>query len=925
MKKIFENIKKDFERLDETALCICCIVASAVLFIMMAVNMIVGSQTMMYITGGMALWCTLNMLVFLRFKKKTLLTCNILTAGFVMMMYFVVTGGEHGFSIVWLLIVPPALMAFLGLYCGGAFSLLIGIVTAVYMWTPLNEIGYEYSQTYLTRFPIVYFSVTCLCMLTQYHIFTANRRQKELVEKLEYANRTKSDFLANMSHEIRTPMNAIVGMCELILREQDISENVRENCFNIQSSGRSLLSIINDILDFSKIESGKMEIIESEFNIASMLNDVINMTMTRKGNKKIEIMVYADPEIPSGLIGDEVRIRQVMINLMTNAVKFTQSGVVTLKVSQSKQEYGINLKISVEDTGIGISEENLEKLFESFQQVDTRKNRAIEGTGLGLAISKRLVTKMGGFVNVSSVYGQGSKFSFVIPLKVKNDAPFINVKNAADIKAAAYIELSKFDMPAVEKKYKELMFEISSNLNVDFVYTDSFERLRKVNSENSITHCFIGKEEYLAHKEYFVDMSEKTEIILVQDVTDAVQVPENIRCIYKPFYTMSAASALNNESMVLNLNERRGSSISFSAPKARVLVVDDNAINLKVAVGLMQPYHMQVMTVDSGRAAISMLRSKDIDIVFMDHMMPEMDGVEATGIIRSTEGEYYKKLPVIALTANAVNGVRERFIEAGFNDFVAKPIELNALDRVLKMWLPQEYIMPPVTNSYGTNDRRKANRTKAENSSGLINVSKGLNYAGGSEDAYYDILDMYVRKGSEKREQINRLAAEENWKNYIIEVHALKSTSLSIGAVTLSEFAKKLEMAGKAGDYSAIVKDNDALSELYGKVMEEGRKLLEACGYTFEEEEQSSGNAESAKEISEALLKECMDKIEEYCADFDGDEIEKTAREAAGFSFNGKPLKPYFEKIAEYAADFEYDSALEELRKAAAELGKEQV
>ena len=266
----------------------------------------------------------------------------------------------------------------------------------------------------------------------------------------EEANRAKSDFLANMSHEIRTPMNAIVGMCELILRDQNISGSVRENCFNLQSSGRSLLSIINDILDFSKIESGKMELIEAEFDLASMLNDVINMTMTRKGDKKIEVMVHADPDIPRSLIGDEVRIRQIMINLMTNAVKFTHTGAVTLKVSYSPQDYGINLKISVEDTGIGITEENLEKLFSSFQQVDTRKNRSIEGTGLGLAISKRLVTQMNGFINVSSVYGQGSVFSFVIPLKVSDSCPFITVNEPEKLNVAVYIDFGKFEQLAVE-------------------------------------------------------------------------------------------------------------------------------------------------------------------------------------------------------------------------------------------------------------------------------------------------------------------------------------------------------------------------------------------------------------------------------------------------------------------------------------------
>lgn len=264
------------------------------------------------------------------------------------------------------------------------------------------------------------------------------KKMEKSVEEARQAERYKSEFLANMSHEIRTPMNAIVGMCELILRENDLGESVRENCFNIQASGRSLLAIINDILDFSKIESGKMELINDEFNIASTLNDVIIMSEARKGDKKIEIFVNSDPNIPRGLVGDEVRIRQVMINLMTNAVKFTEHGSVTLTVSHTKQDYGINLFVAVKDTGIGITEENIEKLFTSFRQVDTKKNRSVEGTGLGLAISKQLVTQMGGFINVKSEYGVGTEFRFVIPLKVKDERPIVEVKQPQNIRAVGF-------------------------------------------------------------------------------------------------------------------------------------------------------------------------------------------------------------------------------------------------------------------------------------------------------------------------------------------------------------------------------------------------------------------------------------------------------------------------------------------------------
>lgn len=912
------RLRTDAAKVEPRSLNLCCVILIIITAVMTIINVASGAHTMACVTASLAVWLVINLIIFRIVKSKTLLTTATLLAGYLMLMYFVIDGGVDGFSIVWLLLIPPAASYFFSLYYGGAFSILLGLSLVAYMWTPLSTIGYQYSDTYLLRFPIVYFFDLILSFAILYNVMTYKQKQEELLESVTAADRSKSDFLANMSHEIRTPMNAIIGMCELILRERDLSESTRENCFNIQSSGRSLLSIINDILDFSKIESGKLEIIEGEFNIASILNDVINMTVTRKGEKKIEIMVHADPDIPRGLIGDEIRIRQIMINLMTNAVKFTNSGAVTLRVSQTKQDYGINLKVSVSDSGIGITEENLEKLFSSFQQVDTRKNRAIEGTGLGLAISKRLVTKMGGFINVSSVYGEGSTFSFVIPLKVKDERPFIQVDNPENVMALGYFDMKKFAVPAVEEMYRNLMDEISSRLKVAFKYTEDFEEMREQLESGNITHLFIGKEQFLLHKDYFISNSGLAAITLVQDIVDSVRTPEGIRCIYKPFYTVSAALVINNESVV-NLNERRGSAITFSAPKARVLIVDDNAVNLKVATGLMQPYHMQLLTVDSGKAAISMLRSKDIDLVLMDHMMPEMDGVEATAIIRQMEGDYYKRLPIIALTANAVNGVREMFVESGFNDFVAKPIELSVLDRVLKTHLPQEYIMKPVSDNYGAADRRESVNSNKE-ICGLISLANGLNYAGGNKEVYYEILELFVRKGEAKRREIKQLADEKNWTNYIIEVHALKSTSLTIGAAELSGKAKKLELAGKAGDYGIIEKENDDLMNSYDEVIAEGIKMLEKQGIIIETETDKAP-PEEMKPVSLEILREYCIKIRECCDGFDSDGIVEIAEQAAVFSYNEKSLKPYFDRIAARASDFEYDEAVEELDKMCTELG----
>ena len=750
------------------------------------------------------------------------------------------------------------------------------------------------------------------------HLSVRSTMLSEAVSDAEKANKIKSDFLANMSHEIRTPMNAIVGMCELILRERDISESVCEYCFNIQNSGRSLLAIINDILDFSKIESGKMELIENEFNIASTLNDVINMAMTRKGDKKLEIIVHVDPDLPTGIIGDEIRIRQIIINLVTNAIKYSNEGCVSIRVSQTKHDYGINLSVSVKDAGIGITETDLEKLFSSFQQVDTKKNRSVEGTGLGLAVSKRLITKMGGFINVFSEYGKGSEFRFVIPLKVSDPTPFISIKEADKIHAAGYIDFSKYNFKETGKEFRKLIGELRSDLHTDIKLYGTMDELKKAAQDKSLTHIFAPREEYVAEMDFFLKASKNMEVILIQDRNDAVDVPDGIKCMYKPFYILSVASVFNHENILTNLNSRRDSNIRFVAPKARILIVDDNPINLKVAVGLMRPYHMQVITADSAKAAISMLRSKDFHIVFMDHMMPEIDGVEATKMIREMKDEYYRKLPIIALTANAINGVREMFINAGMNDFIAKPIELSALDRALKTWLPKELIKIPTEGECADDKPKSVPAPKpAETGSELFNPETGIFYTGGDTDAYIEILDVYVRKSAEKREYIQKLFDEKSWKNYVIEVHALKSTSLTIGSKLLSERAKELELAGKAGNYKLIEEKNSALMELYGKISELGEKYLEEKRPEKPEAEASSeapegeAPAENLPEITPDKVMEYIEKICGACEAFDGDEIDNICAEASEYSCGGAALKPLFDEIKAAADDFEYDEAKE--------------
>lgn len=915
MSELFKELKQDSKVAGIRDIGLMIFSGIIISLFMCVINVITGALPMAALTGGLGILCTIFYIVYKKIKSFTAVCIGIMTAVDILMMSFVVTGGKDGFSIVWLLIVPPIGTFIFKLLYGGGFSILLGIMTAVYMWSPLHELGYDYSDTYLLQFPIVYFFETAVCIYMNYTLWKYRKSQGDTIEMINQANTAKSDFLANMSHEIRTPLNSVVGMCELILRENDISETVKDYCFNIQNSGRSLLAIINDILDFSKIESGKMELIEDGFNISSTLNDVINMALTRKGDKPIELIVKCDPDIPSRLVGDELRIRQVMINLVTNAIKFTNRGCVVIRISQTKHDYGINLGVSVSDTGIGISPEGREKLFNSFSQIDTKKNRSVEGSGLGLAISQKLISSMGGFINVTSVYGTGSEFRFVIPLKVSNTTPLISIKEPEKIHAACYTDMTKYTLPTVVQEYSSLFTALHKELKTDFELFDSFAALERAVSAKNYTHIFTGREEYNANRSFFDELANKTDMIIVQERLNAIEVPENMKCVYKPFYAMTVASVFNNEKLSVNIDGRRNPSIRFVAPKARVLIVDDNIINLKVAVGLLRPYHMQVITVDSGQAAISMLRSKDIDLVFMDHMMPEMDGVEATKAIRAMEGSYYKNLPIIALTANAVNGVRDMFLEEGLNDFIAKPIELSALDRVLKTWLPRELIQVPAARAERkpVKDRRKGERRKPAppTDTELLDPETGIFYTGGDVDAYNEILEVYVRKAPEKQAQIQGLFDERSWKNYIIEVHALKSSSLTIGSKPLSELAKELELAGKAENYSLIEEKNAAMLEMYEKVALLGKSYLQLSEPAAEEDDESKQPSVPLTSISAEKAGEFIESIKTACENFDGDEVARICAEAALCAVGDIPLEPLFAPIKADADDFEYDSAAE--------------
>ena len=704
-------------------------------------------------------------------------------------------------------------------------------------------------------------------------------------EDLERSENMKSDFLANMSHEIRTPMNAVIGMAEMALRE-DMTPVARDYINQIKEAGKSLLTIINDILDFSKIESGKMDITEVDYEPMSVVHDVSNIIMTRLKDKDVELILDVAPSVPHKLWGDNIRIKQVLLNLANNAAKFTSEGKVTIRMECDKTKPDeVSMHFCVEDTGIGIKKEDIDKLFQSFQQVDSKRNRNIEGTGLGLAISKNLLTLMNGSIWVESEYEKGSKFSCILPQRIVDDTPSIGVKEPDTAVIAGLIS-----NPYV----RESLCSDAEKLGVKDVrlltVKELGESLDNVPPDKRI-YLFVEHPLFSGAVESWVVAHPEATAVLLIDFDSRVEydIP-NLLVVKKPLFALNIAMILNGEE-VRSSDQEEGSEFDFIAPSAKVLIVDDNAVNLTVAEGLLEPLKMQVDTASGGKEAIDMISAKHYDIVFMDHMMPEIDGVEATHIIRRLHPEY-DDVPIIALTANAVEGTKEMFCREGMNDFVAKPIELRMLAAKVRQWLPIEKIQKDYTGMTSAVNA-KSSRGETDIVVGDLDVKFALEFLA-SEDLFWKVLKVFYNSIEKKVKQIKALEEEEDWVNYTVEVHALKNSAKQIGAISLSEKAAALEKAGNARDTAIIRRDTDEMLEQYA-----GYEPVLAP-YCKEEEDTEK------KELTDEVLSECFRDMRDALDNLDMDQMEEVISHMGEYRYE-KWQHDLFDQLKEASEEMDVD------------------
>jgi|GEM_PF-964186 len=615
----------------------------------------------------------------------------------------------------------------------------------------------------------------------------------------EQANQSKSMFLARMSHEIRTPMNAIIGMSELILRQKNISNIVYSYAADVKQAGTNLLSIINDILDFSKIESGRLELVLAEYELGSLLNDVMTITKMRLVEKPIRFYINVDSHLPSTLMGDETRVRQILLNLLSNAVKYTRKGYISLHVDGKAIESDkYEIQCRIQDTGIGIKEDDMKNLFNEFVQVNTHNNRDVEGTGLGLAISHNLSRKMGGNITVESDYGKGSTFTVTFLQKVREYHRFAEVLEPGKKSVLLYEPC---------RKYAESVFMTIENLGVFCKRVYSHEDL--VDELSKYRYDFIFAPRYLIERSIAEIQRlnlDSVPVIFDAESDEHISLP-NVRALVMPAYALTVADILNGFTDVKHYLHVAEDRIRFIFPDAKVLIVDDLAINLRVAQGLMAVYEMQIECAESGPEAIKKVQERQYDVIFMDHMMPGMDGMEATAVIRTLQGGYFKKVPILALTANTVSGMREMFLENGFNDLLSKPVEIAKLNEILEKWIPKEKRRTvPLSAEKSKNENREI--TVSFPSIEGVDVSAGLSRIGGSEERYWGLLEIFLRDAKE-RLPLLKIPAPGKLKAFITHVHALKSALTNIGAEALSESSALLEIAGHRDDVSYIHKHLD--------------------------------------------------------------------------------------------------------------------
>ncbi len=697
-------------------------------------------------------------------------------------------------------------------------------ITMTYAVILLFLLGEKFDSLVISRTLMHYAVVTMLCWIARIIIKKWNEvlgHSREEINILTAATKRLNDFLANASHEIRTPINAILGLCDMGLDKETDGEK-RGRLLSIEEAGKRMGDQISDILDYSEIDRGDLTNNNEDYMLSSVINDIVN-SLAPYMKKSVELIIDVDASIPSVMNTDVGKLKKILWHLITNGLKFTNDGGVYVHISPVPHDYGINLRIEVTDTGIGMDAAELENIYSTFYMADSGRSKRAGGLGLGMSIVYGFVRSLGGFMTIDSAPGEGTTVRVSVPCKVVESERCMSVADIENISIGAYLHFEKFPNPRVREFYDSMVRNIVTGLKVTMHRVDNSNSLRALIDNKKLTHLFVGPEEYLEAADLMEALAKQIIVTAVAN-PDELHLPEGslVRIMPKPFYCFPVVGVLNTKPSDVQKEEGR-----LTFPGARVLVVDDEPMNLVVSTGMFKAYGMVVTTCESGQMAIDLCRENEYDIIFMDHMMPVMDGVEAMKRIRNDQARNKQIVPIIAFTANAVSSAREMFRREGFDGFVSKPVDRVELERVMRHVLPASLVR---TDGVGAPDISQNDIAPAQKpvtvslidklASLGVDTDKGLYYSQQDPSFYETLILQYLKESDEKKAIIKKALSSGDLAAYIIQVHSIKSTSKMIGAMDLSESARLLEEAGKSGDTAYIVANHMAMMTVYDRLLD---------------------------------------------------------------------------------------------------------
>ena len=786
-----------------------------------------------------------------------------------------------------------------------AISNTLFLLGQLLMWHGYDEGLSKYIIQHIIPFFVIYFIDYTL------YVWLKHREQSQNIMLqsfaiLEKTERSKHGFLMNMSHEIRTPVHATCGVCESLQEEEDV-DYIHNHLKFIGASGLWLVGILEDLIDYSVLQSKKISLDTLEYRTDEMIYTTANVCMAIRASKRIDMIFDVDATLPSSFFGDRNRVCRVIGGIVNNALKFTETGGVRLCITQSKDIGGVSLIITVTDTGCGIESKKLKSIQNTFRGNDKNPVPGEGGVGMGLLMTYYTVSAMGGNISIQSQVGKGTVVNVILPQKAMDEKPFVGQYHK---KTICFIENDSLAGTQLSTAYEDMFSHMGAQLKTTFAYCNSMvqfqERLRVEDFENIL----VTAREYEEYKSYFDELAQWHQLVIAADFDERSYLHKNnMHMVMYPFHVASLVDAfLQQENQHTNTKEVSTCTgdIDFVTPEAKILVVDDNQMNLQVINQLLSVFQPKVCLVESGAEAISMVQKESFDMVFMDHMMPEMDGVETMRRIRGLSDVSYQRLPIIALTANIVGGIREEFISYGFDDFASKPINKATLKSLLQKYLPPEKCVNKTEEAAPQDDI--ANSDDNSLYIGALDTKLGITYCGGKE-AYRVILEEYAKQGDINWKKIQELFDTQQWDKYTIEVHGIKSAMLTIGAKELSQQAKQLEQAGKDNDITYILNHHEAMVSLYRRILSD---LQQYFGVEEDKAEVEVVEDMSAlTPMTEDEVQQLLAEMEEKAFMLDGEGMKECAQKMINRSYGGKSLSSLREEYIRKVEREDYLSAWE--------------